>query len=84
MQEQLRKQTRLPHRTLLLWGKLEKLLPADTGARLSQDLANCTLVEFEDLAHLPHEEDPGRIGAEIERFLGGRNSQNTSSLAVAV
>jgi len=85
MREQLRRLQRLKTRTMVMWGMLERLLPAEGGRWLARDLANSELVEFADLAHLPHEEDPARISREIRRFLGAGerpgNSMRTAARA---
>ena len=57
---------------LVLWGAQERLLPVDAGRRLAGDLPDARLVEFEDLAHLPHDEAPERLGPVIGEFLSVR------------
>ncbi len=54
---------------LILWGQQERLLPVDAGRRLARDLPNARLMEFDDLAHLPHDEAPDRLGKIISAFL---------------
>ena len=55
--------------TLILWGRQERLLPPDAGRRLAHDMPNAQLIEFDDLAHLPHDEAPARLGELIDAFL---------------
>lgn len=72
LQEQVAKFCQMPHRTLVVWGSQEKLLPADTAARLCMEMPCAELAEFPDLAHLPHEEAPERVGAAVAAFLNDR------------
>jgi pimeloyl-ACP methyl ester carboxylesterase len=61
-------QLKLP--TLILWGARDHLLPVENAARFHADIAGSTLVTFEGLGHVPHEEDPARTAAAVQRFLG--------------
>lgn len=56
--------------TLILWGGRDRLVPLEFGRRFERDIAGSKLVVFEDLGHVPHEEDPVRTVAELRRFLG--------------
>lgn len=56
--------------TLILWGGRDRLVPLEFGRRFERDIAGSRLVAFEDLGHVPHEEDPARTVAEFRRFLG--------------
>ena len=62
------RRSRLP--TLILWGGKDRLAPLEMGQRFARDIAGARLVVFEDLGHVPHEEDPARTVAEVRRFLG--------------
>lgn len=55
--------------TLVVWGRQEILLLPDAGDRLARDLPQGRLLAYDDLAHLPHEEAPERVGPELARFL---------------
>jgi pimeloyl-ACP methyl ester carboxylesterase len=59
---------RLP--TLILWGGLDRLIPPENARRFAQDIAGSQLVVFDDLGHVPHEEDPARTVAVVRQFLG--------------
>ncbi len=59
----------LPHEVLLIWGEQDKLLAAGTGARLRDELPHIDFHSFPDLAHLPHEESPDRIGPIVAEFI---------------
>jgi pimeloyl-ACP methyl ester carboxylesterase len=56
--------------TLILWGGRDRLFPPEDGLAFARDIAGSRLVVFDDLGHVPHEEDPARSGAELRRFLG--------------
>jgi pimeloyl-ACP methyl ester carboxylesterase len=56
--------------SLILWGGKDRLAPLEMGQRFARDIAGARLVVFEDLGHVPHEEDPARTVAEVRRFLG--------------
>lgn len=55
--------------TLVLWGGQDRLIPVATAQRFLADIAGSIGVVFEDLGHIPHEEDPARTVAEVMRFL---------------
>lgn len=57
--------------TLILWGACDGLVPIEFAERFHRDIAGSRLVVFDDLGHLPQEEDPARTVAELQRFLGG-------------
>jgi pimeloyl-ACP methyl ester carboxylesterase len=56
--------------TLILWGGQDRLISPDHADRFQKDIAGSTLVRFDDLGHVPHEEDPARTAAAVQRFLG--------------
>jgi pimeloyl-ACP methyl ester carboxylesterase len=58
--------------TLILWGGKDRLIPVAQGQRFANEIAASRLVVFDDLGHVPHEEDPLRTVAELEAFLSGR------------
>lgn len=58
--------------TLILWGGRDRLIPPEWGRQFAQDIKNATLVEFEELGHVPHQEDPWRTVVVLQRFLGGQ------------
>jgi pimeloyl-ACP methyl ester carboxylesterase len=55
--------------TLILWGGQDRLLPPATAERFHHDIARSRVVVFDDLGHLPQQEDPKRTVAEVQRFL---------------
>jgi pimeloyl-ACP methyl ester carboxylesterase len=56
-------------RTLLLWGKKDRLIPHANAAEFLASLPNATLVTFPDLGHVPQEEAPAESLAPLETFL---------------
>ena len=55
--------------TLIMWGAKDRLIPLDNGKRFASDIAGSKLVVFEDLGHVPHEEDPLRTVEAFKAFL---------------
>jgi pimeloyl-ACP methyl ester carboxylesterase len=55
--------------TLILWGGQDRLIPPADGERFARDIAGSELVVFDDLGHVPHEEDPVRTLAAVQAFL---------------
>jgi pimeloyl-ACP methyl ester carboxylesterase len=61
---------RLP--TLILWGARDRLIPVENARRFEQAIPGSRLVLFDDLGHVPQEEDPARTVAPVKAFLGLR------------
>ncbi|MBL8307363.1 MAG: alpha/beta hydrolase [Rubrivivax sp.] len=59
---------RLP--TLILWGGRDRLVPPAIGRWFHERIAGSRLVVFDELGHVPQEEDPARTVAELKAFLG--------------
>ncbi len=55
--------------TLILWGGLDRLIPPDNAQKFHHDIAGSSLVVFETLGHVGHEEDPALTVAAAEAFL---------------
>jgi pimeloyl-ACP methyl ester carboxylesterase len=58
--------------TLILWGGRDRLIPPAVAQRFRQDIAGSELVVFDDLGHVPQEEDPARSVAPVKAFLQRR------------
>lgn len=56
--------------TLVLWGGRDRLIPVQSGHWFARDIAGAQLRVFDELGHLPHQEDPARTVAEVQQFLG--------------
>lgn len=61
---------RLALPTLVLWGGRDRLVPAEAAERFMADIPGSRLVRWDDLGHLPQEEDPARSVAALQQFLG--------------
>ncbi len=55
---------------LISWGEQDPLLSEGAGVRLAAALPGAQLEVHPDLAHIPHEEAPERIGKRWAEFLG--------------
>jgi len=58
--------------TLILWGGRDRLIPLAAGERFHAAIAESELVVFEDLGHVPQEEDAARTVAAVKEFLRER------------
>lgn len=58
--------------TLILWGARDRLIPLAAGESFHAAIPDSQLVVFDDLGHVPQEEDPARTVAALQRFLGSR------------
>jgi pimeloyl-ACP methyl ester carboxylesterase len=56
--------------TLIMWGGKDRLIPPNTAERFHRDIAGSTMVIFDDLGHMPQEEDPVRTVEAVKQFLG--------------
>jgi pimeloyl-ACP methyl ester carboxylesterase len=61
--------TELSMPTLILWGGRDHLIPLSHASHFQRDIKNSQLVIFNDLGHVPHEEDPARTVAVVRDFL---------------
>ena len=56
--------------TLILWGGRDRLFPPAVVQRFQASIAGSRIVIFDDLGHVPHEEDSARTVAPVREFLG--------------
>ncbi|MFN8276044.1 MAG: alpha/beta hydrolase [Chitinophagales bacterium] len=56
--------------TFIVWGKEDKVVPADHANRFKRDIANSQVLMFEGCGHVPMIERPGETAVAIARFLG--------------
>lgn len=56
--------------TLILWGGRDRFIPPEVGRQFQQRIAGSELVVFDQLGHLPQEEDPARSVLPLRAFLG--------------
>ena len=55
--------------TLILWGGKDRLIPLDNANRFVSDISNSRLVVFENLGHVPQEEDAQATLQALKPFL---------------
>ncbi len=55
--------------TLILWGAKDKLIPLKFAYRFDSEISNSKLVIFDNLGHVPHEENPEISVAPLLSFL---------------
>ena len=55
--------------TLFLAGGRDQAVPPDVVEAAAHRMPNAKVIQFPDLGHLAHEEDPGQITAQITSFL---------------
>ena len=56
--------------TLILWGGRDKLIPPVAARQFQQLITVSKLVMFNDLGHVPQEEDPARTVEPVKTFIG--------------
>ena len=57
--------------TLILWGGRDRLIPPSVAQAFHAQIAGSRLVVFDDLGHVPQEEDPARTVLPVQDFLAG-------------
>jgi pimeloyl-ACP methyl ester carboxylesterase len=55
--------------TLIIWGGLDRMIPSEAAERFHHDIAGSKIVIFDDLGHVPQEEDPARTVVPVKQFL---------------
>ncbi|HET9822507.1 MAG TPA: alpha/beta hydrolase [Burkholderiaceae bacterium] len=55
--------------TLVLWGGRDRLVPPAIGLRFAAAIRGAQRVQFDDLGHVPQEEDPARTVQPVLAFL---------------
>jgi pimeloyl-ACP methyl ester carboxylesterase len=66
--------------TLIIWGAQDAILPLEGGRKMSSLIKGSQLLVFQSCGHLPQEEMPVRVVAEITSFIG-RSAQLLGSTA---
>ena len=61
------KELKMP--TLILWGAKDRLIPVDNARRFAADIPGSKLVVFDELGHVPHEEDAQKTLEAFKAFL---------------
>lgn len=60
--------SRVTTKTLVVWGRRDRIYPAGYGQRLSREIRGAGF-ELIEAGHAPHEEDPQAFSRVVERFL---------------
>ncbi len=55
--------------TLVLWGQQDRLIPPQVASEFTSRIAHARLITYDDLGHVPHEEDPERTVRDVQQFL---------------
>jgi pimeloyl-ACP methyl ester carboxylesterase len=55
--------------TLILWGGRDRLIPLEYAGLFNRDISGSELVVFDDLGHVPQEEDAARTVSAAKAFL---------------
>jgi pimeloyl-ACP methyl ester carboxylesterase len=55
--------------TLVMHGKLDQLISVHDGERFAQAIPNATLVEYDDVGHVPMEQIPEKSAADLNQWL---------------
>lgn len=55
--------------TLVMWGARDNLVPVESARHFAHDIQGARLVIYDDLGHVPMEEDPERSVADVVKFL---------------
>lgn len=55
--------------TLVMWGAKDRLIPLDNAKRFVGDIEGAQLLVFDELGHVPHEEDGLKTVEAFKRFL---------------
>ncbi|MEZ5557500.1 MAG: alpha/beta hydrolase [Pseudomonadales bacterium] len=63
--------------TLILWGARDTLIGPEVGQRFHELLPNSQLIVYDDLGHVPMEEDPVRTARDVRSFLAGLQAQGS-------
>lgn len=64
---------KISQESLILWGEKDFLIPVENAYLFEKNLPNSTLVLFENLGHVPMEEDPKQSLAPVLNFLAKEN-----------
>jgi pimeloyl-ACP methyl ester carboxylesterase len=67
---------------LMLWGREDRLAPAEHAEAFAETVAHARVEVLENCGHYPQLELPGRITATIREFLDAQVEQATAPAAV--
>jgi pimeloyl-ACP methyl ester carboxylesterase len=55
--------------TLILWGAKDRLVPLEVGRRFAREIRGSRLIVFDELGHVPQEEDPAATVRPVIEFM---------------
>jgi pimeloyl-ACP methyl ester carboxylesterase len=67
--------------TLIIWGAQDALLPLEAGRKMSSLIKGSQLLVFQSCGHLPQEEMPAQVVAEMTKFIAGSAQAKTDVAA---
>lgn len=70
--------------TLILWGARDKWIPPAHAERFHQDIAGSQLIMYDNLGHIPMEEDAARTALDVARFLKGAKAAPATPFPAAL
>jgi len=62
---------RITNRTLILWGREDRIVPVECGEQYRRLVPRATLTVLEQCGHLPPIEQPDEFARHVLDFLGG-------------
>lgn len=65
--------------TLVIWGGRDRLIDPGNAKRFAADIAGAEVVVFDELGHVPQEEDPAATVAAAMRFLDATRTATTAT-----
>lgn len=68
---------------LIIWGREDALIPLEAGRRINSMIAGSRLAILENCGHVPQEEMPERVVAEVTSFMDSNFQPNTAASPAA-
>jgi pimeloyl-ACP methyl ester carboxylesterase len=60
--------------SLIVWGDRDRIVPADQGRRVHEQVPHTELAVFRGAGHFPHRDDPARFVRTLDAFLGAQRA----------
>jgi len=60
---------KVKHKTLIMWGTLDRIIPVQDGFQFNKDIKNSRLVVYKGTGHLPHVEESEKSFMDLMWFL---------------
>lgn len=68
-QDEVERLSEIKQPTLIIWGAQDELIPIKNAYEFKKAIPNSQLVVFDNLGHVPQEEDPQATAAVVKQFL---------------